>query len=175
MRSPISTKTSVAVAILVAAVAGGLLSRSLLHSEAASTDVCNAATAKSVVVATNSYRTSLGLSQLKLTPKLVVFAARHAQDMAEHDVLTHASSTGLSFSARAHGSDYRFRTMRENVALEGAPLPDELGANLLDLWRNSPEHDANMRATDISQIGVAVAQGADGCYASMDLGKPLSP
>ena len=35
------------------------------------------------------------------------------------------------------------------------------------------EHDANMRARDVTEIGVAVAPGRNGCYASMELGKPL--
>ncbi|MEO9176834.1 MAG: hypothetical protein ABI317_15080 [Gaiellales bacterium] len=42
------------------------------------------------------------------------------------------------------------------------------------MWEHSAPHDANMRATDISQIGVAVAAGSGGCYASMDLGSPLT-
>lgn len=162
------------VALAITLVSSVAFAAPALASPSHATNLCNAAMASRVVTATNAYRSSLGLSTLRLMPKLVVFASTHAQDMAEHDILTHASSTGLSFSARAHGSNYGFRSMRENVAIEGAPLPDELGANLLDLWRHSPEHDANMRATDITQIGVAVAQGPDGCYASMDLGKPLS-
>ena len=40
--------------------------------------------------------------------------------MAAHDVLTHASSSGLSFAERARDSDYRFQAMLENVAVEGA-------------------------------------------------------
>jgi uncharacterized protein YkwD len=135
---------------------------------------CNSATAARIVTATNAYRASLGLPQLQPTPALVRFAAQHTQDMATHDVLTHSSSNGQSFADRAHGSSYAFTSMRENVAVEGAPFPHKLGSNLLELWRHSPEHDANLRAPEITQIGVAVARGADGCYATMDLGQPLA-
>jgi uncharacterized protein YkwD len=134
---------------------------------------CDAATAARIVTATNAYRASLGLPQLHTAPKLVRFAAMHAQDMAAHDVLTHSSSNGMSFAQRADDSSYHFSSMRENVALEGAPFPHRLGTDLLSLWRHSPAHDANLRAPEITQIGVAVARGADGCYATMDLGHPL--
>jgi uncharacterized protein YkwD len=133
---------------------------------------CNATAAADVIVATNDYRASLGLSQLTVVPKLRAFAVVHANDMAENSILTHSSSTGMSFADRAHSSSYRFTSMRENVAVEGAPLPTELGPNLWSLWRHSPEHDANMRARDVTQIGVAVAPGKNGCYASMELGSP---
>lgn len=133
---------------------------------------CNAAAAAKVVVATNQYRESLGLPTLRVVPKLSAFAVEHASDMADSATLTHSSSSGMSFAQRAHSSSYRFTSMRENVAVEGAPLPTALGPNLWSLWRHSPEHDANMRATDVSQIGVAVAPGKNGCYASMELGSP---
>jgi uncharacterized protein YkwD len=134
---------------------------------------CNAAAAAKVVVATNQYRESLGLPRLTVVPKLSAFAVEHANDMADSATLTHSSSSGMTFAQRAHSSSYRFTSMRENVAVEGAPLPTALGPNLWSLWRHSPEHDANMRATDVSQIGVAVAPGKNGCYASMELGSPL--
>jgi uncharacterized protein YkwD len=136
-------------------------------------NLCDSATASRVVTETNDYRVSLGLSRLQVAPKLQAFALVHARDMAATAGLTHSSSGGLSFAGRAHASSYRFSAMRENIAVEGAPFPDGLGDNLLSLWRHSPPHDANLRAHDISQIGVAVAAGPDGCYASMDLGKPL--
>jgi uncharacterized protein YkwD len=145
-----------------------------LATPSRATNVCNATTAARVVTATNDYRSSLGLTRLAVTSKLVVFASLHARDMATHAVLTHSSSTGQTFAQRANSSTYRFSAMRENVALEGAPFPLQLGSNLLSLWEHSPPHDANMRATDISQIGVAVAPGPGGCYASMDLGSPLT-
>jgi uncharacterized protein YkwD len=63
--------------------------------------------------------------------------------------------------------------MRENIAVQSAPLPDSLGPSLWKLWRQSPEHDANMRARDVTEIGVAMAAGKNGCYASMELGSPL--
>jgi uncharacterized protein YkwD len=133
---------------------------------------CNPAAAAKVVVVTNQYRESLGLSHLTVVPKLSAFAVEHANDMADNAILTHSSSSGMSFAQRARSSNYRFSSMRENVAVEGAPLPAPFGPNLWNLWRHSPEHDANMRATDVSQIGVAVAPGKHGCYASMELGSP---
>lgn len=133
---------------------------------------CNPAAAARVIVATNDYRQSLGLPHLKVVARLSAFANAHASDMADSAILTHSSSSGMTFAERAHGSSYRFTSMRENVAVEGAPLPASLGPSLLSLWRHSPEHDANMRARDVTQIGVAVAPGKGGCYASMELGSP---
>jgi uncharacterized protein YkwD len=133
---------------------------------------CNAAVAARVVAATNDYRTSLGLPTLKVVAKLRHFAVEHAGDMAASAILTHSSSGGMSFARRAHSSSYRFTSMRENVAVQGGPLPAGLGPRLWSLWRSSPEHDANMRARDVTQIGVALAPGRNGCYASMELGSP---
>ncbi len=82
---------------------------------------CNAAAAAKVVVATNAYRASLGLTHLTVVPKLHAFAVVHADDMARSDVLTHSSSSGQSFAERAHSSSYAFDSMRENVAVEGVP------------------------------------------------------
>jgi uncharacterized protein YkwD len=137
------------------------------------TNLCDSATAARVVVATNAYRASLGLPRLQVASRLQAFATAHARDMAASAALTHSSSDGLSFADRARSSTYRFSALRENIAVEGAPFPSGLDANLMQLWRQSPPHDANLRARDISQIGVAVAAGPDGCYASMDLGHPL--
>jgi uncharacterized protein YkwD len=136
------------------------------------TNRCDSTTAARVIVETNAYRASLGLSQLTVAPKLQRFAKSHAIDMAQGAALTHSSSDGLSFAERAHASNYRFFTMLENIAVEGAPFPTELGSDLVQLWKASPAHDTNMRSRDISQIGVAVAAGPNACYASMDLGKP---
>ncbi|MDQ1422424.1 MAG: hypothetical protein QOJ52_4386 [Acidimicrobiaceae bacterium] len=156
-----------ALLVAVATAAPALAARSIAMRG------CNATAAARVVEATNQYRESLGLSQLKVVPKLSAFAVAHARDMAVNATLTHSSSSGESFAERAHGSGYRFTSMRENVALEGAPLPASLGPDIWTLWRRSPAHDANMRALDVTEIGVAVAPGRYGCYASMELGNPL--
>jgi uncharacterized protein YkwD len=133
---------------------------------------CNAAAAARVVVATNGYRTSLGLPSLTVVVKLRAFAVEHANDMADTSILTHSSSNGMSFAERARSSSYRFTSMRENVAVESGPRPDSVGPSIWTRWRRSPEHDANMRARDVTQIGVAMAEGRNGCYASMELGSP---
>jgi uncharacterized protein YkwD len=161
------------LAFCLVAIASMALAAPALAASAVPTNTCNAATAAQVVADTNDYRASLGLPRLTLTPKLSEFALVHARDMAASDNMTHSSSSGLSFAQRARTSSYRFRTMRENVAVEGAPFPQGLGSNLVQMWRHSAPHDANMRATDVSQIAVAVAPGSHGCYASMELGKPL--
>jgi uncharacterized protein YkwD len=162
------------ITICLVLVASFALSAPAFASSSAIANGCNATTAAKIVADTNTYRASLGLSHLSVAPKLNAFALVHSLDMAANANMTHSSSSGLSFAQRARASTYHFSTMRENIALEGAPLPPLLGSDLMTLWKNSAPHDANMRATDISQIGVAVAPGAQGCYASMDLGKPLS-
>jgi uncharacterized protein YkwD len=162
----------VASIALTASIAFAATAAPALASATPALKGCNAAAAARVVEATNDYRTSLGLPSLTVVAKLRAFAAEHASDMADSAVLTHSSSDGMSFAERAHGSSYRFTSMRENVAVQGAPLPEALGSRLWSLWRSSPEHDANMRARDITQIGVAVAPGRNGCYASMELGSP---
>jgi uncharacterized protein YkwD len=159
---------SIALVASLAVAAPAMAGRSRAHAP------CNGTVASRVVVVTNVYRASLGLPGLKVARSLSAFAAAHARDMARNAVLTHSSSSGLSFAQRAHASSYRFTTMRENVAVESGRLPAALGPNLWSLWRHSPEHDANMRARDVTQIGVAVVAGRTGCYASMVLASPSS-
>jgi uncharacterized protein YkwD len=156
----------------IAIVASIAFAAPALAASAPARKGCNATAAARVVAATNDYRTSLGLPTLKVVEKLHDFAVEHADDMAATANLTHSSSAGLSFAERAHSSSYRFTSMRENIAVQGGPLPAALGPRLWSLWKQSPEHDANMRASDVTQIGVAVAPGRDGCYASMELGSP---
>jgi uncharacterized protein YkwD len=156
----------------ISLVAFFALAASSLAATSRAMRACNGTVAARVVDVTNAYRASLGLPHLTVVRKLNAFAAAHARDMARTAILTHSSSTGLSFAQRAHASSYRFTTMRENVAVESGPLPSALGPNLWSLWRHSPEHDANMRARDVTQIGVAVVAGRDGCYASMELARP---
>jgi uncharacterized protein YkwD len=158
----------------IALIASLALAAPALAGSSRASTACNGTVASRVVIVTNAYRASLGLGHLKVVPTLSAFAAAHARDMARNAILTHSSSAGLSFAQRAHASSYRFTTMRENVAVESGPLPAALGPNLWSLWRHSPEHDANMRARDVTQIGVAVVAGRTGCYASMVLASPSS-
>lgn len=158
----------------IALIASLAVAAPALAAGSRASTACNGTVASRVVIVTNAYRESLGLHDLRVVPTLSAFAAAHASDMARHAILTHSSSTGLNFSQRAHASSYRFTTMRENVAVESGPLPAALGPNLWSLWRHSPEHDANMRARDVTQIGVAVVAGRTGCYASMVLASPSS-
>ncbi len=72
---------------------------------------CNPAAAVRVVVATNRYRESLGLSQLTVEPRLSVFAVVHANDMAVNAILTHSSSGGESFAAVAPGKSGCYASM----------------------------------------------------------------
>lgn len=156
------------------ALASGPSATAALAAPSRMLGACNATAAADVVGSTNRYRESLGLPRLAVESRLSAFALQHADDMAMSATLTHSSSGGETFAERARGSTYRFSSMRENIAVEGAPLPATLGADIWTLWRRSPAHDANMRARDVTQIGVAMAAGARGCYASMDLGSPAS-
>jgi len=141
-------------------------------STSATRSDCGNVGAATVVTQTNTYRDSLGLSRLRVVPKLHAFALVHAREMAASHRLTHFSTAGLSFAQRARASTYRFSMLRENIAVDASSSHGSLASSLMRLWKRSPGHDANMRARDVSQIGVGLAAGTHGCYASMDLGSP---
>ena len=78
------------VALVVAAVAGGVLSRSLLQSGASRESAAQA----SVVVLFNRQRAARGLASLSVDPKLVRAADSHSADMLRRGYFAHSGPQG---------------------------------------------------------------------------------
>jgi uncharacterized protein YkwD len=89
---------------------------------------------------------------LRANPRLEDAAARHAQDMAEHDYLDHVSRDGSTFAQRVTRAGYRWQDVGENIAA-GQYTPQDVVA----AWIASPGHCANLMNPVFVDMGVAFA------------------
>jgi uncharacterized protein YkwD len=88
-------------------------------------------------------------SSLTLSDALTRSARAHALDMAENDYFSHDSQDGRSPFDRMREAGFRGCAMGENIAA-GQPTP----SSVVDGWRKSPGHCANMLSPDFERIGV---------------------
>ena len=116
----------------------------------------------------NKERAEAKLPPLAIDPKLIEAARRHAEDMAEHEKMTHEGSDGTHPDARVKRAGYHFVRTGENVA-EGQKSVEKV----LEAWMNSPGHKANILG-DFTQMGAAKAVDEEGePYWCVEFGAPI--
>jgi hypothetical protein len=101
------------------------------------------------------YRAEHGLPPVKADPWLLRLAAEQAAAMAPAGVLEH--DVEKPFGARMFRYD-------SEVAVENIAGGTRDFTATLDLWKRSPEHDANLRRTGVTRFGIASAAGPDSKY-----------
>jgi uncharacterized protein YkwD len=129
--------------------------------------------AEAAVRLISQYRVDHGLKPLKLDPTLMKIAAAHAQRMAAMDRMSHTLPGEGSFAQRITAEGFQASAAAENVAAGQKNL-----AEVFEAWRKSPGHNANMLASDVSLMGIAVAIQPGGkyhTYWSLDLGTRYVP
>lgn len=99
----------------------------------------------------NDYRESEGLPPLKLHPKLKEAAMAHAEDLAEHDRISHFGSDGSDAWERLRRTGFEPRVAAENVGAGQTTFGE-----LLREWKRSPSHKRNLLLPDATHMGVAV-------------------
>ena len=109
------------------------------------------------VSALNAYRAGNGLKPVRIDPALAAMAERQAKAMAAADALSH--DVAGSFSSRIAAGGIDTTEAGENI---GAGYMS-LGA-AMEGWRRSPEHDANLKLSDATRFGIAIAKNPDGQY-----------
>jgi hypothetical protein len=110
---------------------------------------------RQMVELTNRYRASWGLSRLKISPHLQNAAEWFAADKAQTGSFdqSHYDSLGRYPDERFADFDYPPGDgWTENLAA-GSADPFEV----LEAWRQSPAHDANLRRRDARVIGIGLA------------------
>jgi uncharacterized protein YkwD len=107
----------------------------------------------------SAYRQSKGKSAVKVDPTLMAIARVHSDRMAAADTMTHVLPGEGSFQDRLRAGGYEAGMAAENVAAGQKTL-----AEVLQDWKNSPSHDANMLEEHIDEIGIAVTVAAGGKY-----------
>lgn len=107
-----------------------------------------------IVALTNNLRQSLGLQILESNEVLQAAAFAKAEDMVVNQYFAHVSpeKKGLRYWLSSKG--YSYSVAGENLAI-GYSAPTEV----LEAWKNSPTHYANLIDPEFNEIGVAMIAG----------------
>jgi uncharacterized protein YkwD len=136
------------------------------------------AVGEEIVCATNALRRDQGRQPVEVNRRLTDAAQYFAGYMAKNDKYGHmADGSRPAERAKQHGYEYCIVT--ENIAYRFSSdgfEAQELARLLVDGWKESPGHRANMLDADVMETGAAVAQSAKtGYYYAVQLfGRPKS-
>jgi uncharacterized protein YkwD len=96
------------------------------------------------------------LEPLKMNPKLMEAARKHAANMAAQEKLEHELDCKTP-ADRVTAAGYEWETVGENIA-QGQETPKKALAS----WMDSPPHRENILNSEFTEIGVAVAKSKSG-------------
>jgi uncharacterized protein YkwD len=105
--------------------------------------------------AISSYRKQHGLSAVSVDGRLMQLAREHAGAMARAGVLDH--NVGGAFTSRI--ARYNPSVAAENIA---AGFRDF--SSVMDIWKRSSGHNANLLKGGVTRIGIASAQAPGSAY-----------
>ena len=105
----------------------------------------------------NAYRSSRGVSAVRVDATLNKIAAAHALDLARSGLTGHIGSDGSDPATRASRNGYKYFTLGENASAGRTSLADVIAA-----WIKSPRHQPNMVLSPAKDFGLAhiVAPGS---------------
>jgi uncharacterized protein YkwD len=134
--------------------------------------------AKLVVEKTNEFRQKEGRPKVEINAKLAAAAQYFADFMARTGKYGHEAD-GKQPAERVKEHEYDYCLIAENIALQfrsGGFTTEGLADQLLQGWKDSPDHRKNMLDPDMTEIGVAVARSEEtGRYYAVQLfGRPKS-
>lgn len=127
---------------------------------------------------TNQFRKQQNQSPVQANAKLTATAQDFANFMAETKKFSH-NADDKQPADRAKGHGYDFCLVLENIAFQFNPqgfTTEQLARLIVDSWKESPGHRKNMLDPDVTETGVAVAQGKENgyFYAVQMFGRPGS-
>lgn len=138
-------------------------------------DVAKAAQA--VVSQTNALRERGNLAMVHDEPRLARAASEFASHMARTNRYGHEAD-GRDPPKRAEAAGYDYCLVLENIAYDYDSRGFDtarLARTLVEGWRRSPPHRANMLNAAVTHIGVGIARSATGYYYAVQmLGLPRS-
>lgn len=113
---------------------------------------------EAIIALTNAERKKAEkeLPPLKLNPKLMEAARKHAANMAAQEKLDHTLDE-KTFADRAKTEGYKAMALGENIAWN-AQTPKEA----VEVWMNSEGHRENILNSEYTEIGVAVVKSKKG-------------
>lgn len=111
---------------------------------------------RGVLAGMNAFRAQHHLGPLRLSAGLTASATQHSLEMAQDGYFAHDSADGSAFWRRIErsypSSSWGYWSVGENL-LWSSPGIDAAGA--LRLWKQSPEHLANLLATRWREVGIS--------------------
>lgn len=134
---------------------------SLLRMQAESSDTPSIAE-QYLLAAANQERASRGLSKLAWDPILAHAAAFHADQMADHDSISHEFPGEPDLSVRGANAGVRFSLISENVAEASDSVM------IHDMWMHSEGHRANLLDPNVNVVGISVTIRNQQLYAVED-------
>ena len=117
----------------------------------------------------NRERAERRLPLLKWDEGLARAARRHAELMAEHDLLEHQLPGEADLATRARGAGASFSHITENIGV--AVSADKFHEG----WMHSPGHRANILDDVADSVGIAVVEGETELYAVEDFARSVVP
>lgn len=112
-------------------------------------DANAASFASQVITLVNQYRAQNGLGALTSQSQLTSAAQRHSLDMGCNFFMSHYGTDGSDPYSRIVASGYPVNWWGENVAA-GYSTP----AAVMDAWKASPPHNANLLGPNFTEIGI---------------------
>jgi hypothetical protein len=107
----------------------------------------------------NEERKAIGMEELILNDRLSEVAAKHAQDMIDHEFFGHYSPITGTLAARIREAGLKAVKVGENLAGHSHPSLAH------DMLMSSPSHRGNMLDPQFDSVGIAVIKG--GTYGYM--------
>lgn len=102
----------------------------------------------------NQERSRTGINTLETSGILTRSAQMKADDMAAKSYFAHASPEGKDFWYWIDSAGYKYSMAGENLAIYFAESKE-----VVEAWKNSPTHKANILRPGFREIGSAVAEG----------------
>jgi len=120
-----------------------------------------------LLVAANQDRAARGLRQLHYDPLLAQAALYHANEMAEHDAISHQFPGEPDLAQRGASVGAHFSVITENVAESSD------SSVIHDLWMHSSGHRANLLDPNVEVVGIAVVVRNHQFYAVEDFANTI--
>jgi len=116
----------------------------------------------------NRERAARELPLLKWDESLARAARKHAELMAEQDLLEHQVPGEADLATRAQEEGARFSHITENIGMAA------YAGGFHDGWMHSPGHRANILDAAIDSIGISVVEGGEQLFAVEDFARVVT-
>lgn len=116
----------------------------------------------------NRDRAAQGKPPLTLNPALTAAAQKHADMMAEQNILSHDLPGEAGLAPRAAAAGAHFSSIAENIAVSDALH------RIHESWIQSAPHNANLMNPEFTIVGIGIAKHGGKIFAVEDFATPVA-